>query len=332
MVILGVIGGSNRDALRKIKKGNDMIVCCGEALIDMIPVADSTGGQSLKPHAGGAVFNTAIALGRLGIPSHFLSGVSTDLFGKILLTELHNSDVVTDLVIQSDRPTTLAFVELTDGHASYVFYDENTAGRMLDPNDLPAIPDGAQAMYFGGISLINEPAADFYLALAMRESRRRVIVADPNIRPNFVTDEKRYRARLDQLIACVDILKVSDEDLDWLVPGPLTQIEKAEALRERGPKVVVLTRGSAGACALFGIDESVEVPVQKVEVADTVGAGDTFNAGFLASLSQNGLLEKACIEALGAPDLKGALEYGAQVAAITVSRPGANPPWKSELS
>jgi len=111
-----------------------MIICCGEALIDMIPVGD---GQSLKPHAGGAVFNTAIALGRLGLSPRFLSGISTDLFGKILMDALHSSDVTTDLVIRSDRPTTLAFVELTDGNARYVFYDENTAGRMLDPDDLP---------------------------------------------------------------------------------------------------------------------------------------------------------------------------------------------------
>lgn len=312
-------------------EGNDMIVCCGEALIDMIPAVDNAGGQSLKPHAGGAVFNTAIALGRLGIRSNFLSGISTDLFGKILLDELHNSNVSTDLVIRSDRPTTLAFVELNDGHASYVFYDENTAGRMLDPQDLPAIPDAAQAMYFGGISLINEPAADFYRALAVHESKNRVIVADPNIRANFIMDEVRYRARLDQLIACVDILKVSDEDLNWIVPGSLNPLEKATILLERGPKVVVLTRGSDGACALFGDDQRVEVPVQKVTVVDTVGAGDTFNAGFLANLSENGLLDRNHFKGIDEDDFKRALEYGAKVAAITVSRAGANPPWKDEL-
>lgn len=308
-----------------------MIVCCGEALIDMIPMLDSAGQRSLKPHAGGAVFNTAIALGRLGAKVDFLSGISTDLFGKTLLSELHKSNVATDLVIRSDRPATLAFVELDDGHATYVFYDENTAGRMLDPTDLPAIPQAAKAMYFGGISLINEPAADFYLALAMRESASRLIVADPNIRVNFILDEKRYRARLDQLIACVDILKVSDEDLDWIVPGPLTQMEKANVLRERGPEVLVLTRGRDGACALFGDDQMVEVSAQKVEVVDTVGAGDTFNAGFLANLAENGLLERTRISAIKADALRCALENGAKVAAITVSRAGANPPWAHEL-
>ena len=308
-----------------------MIVCCGEALIDMIPLADPAGGQSLKPHAGGAVFNTAIALGRLGVPSHFLSGISTDLFGKTLLDELHNSNVVTDSVIRSDRPTTLAFVELTDGHASYTFYDENTAGRMLDPTDLPAIPAVAKAMYFGGISLIHAPAADFYVALAQREAGQRIIVADPNIRANFITDEAGYRARLDKLIGCVDILKVSDEDLDWIVPGTKSHVEKAGILRESGPKVVILTRGSDGACAVFGDGAMVEVPAPKVTVADTVGAGDTFNAGFLASLFGDGLLDQGRFQDLDETALKRALEYGAMVAAITVSRPGANPPWQSEV-
>lgn len=308
-----------------------MIVCCGEALIDMIPLADPAGGQSLKPHAGGAVFNTAIALGRLGVSSEFVSGISTDLFGKVLIDALHASAVGTGHVVRSERPTTLAFVELNAGHATYTFYDENTAGRMLDPHDLPAIPDATKAMYFGGISLINEPAADFYLALALREAEHRVIVADPNIRASFITDEGHYRARLEKLIACVDILKVSDEDLDWIVPGEASHIEKAQTLRAQGPKVVVLTRGGDGACAVFGDGMMVEVSVPKVTVADTVGAGDTFNAGLLASLHENGLLNRPALRKIDQHQLKTALEYGAKVAAVTVSRHGANPPWRDEV-
>lgn len=308
-----------------------MIVCCGEALIDMIPQADAQ-GQTLRPHAGGAVFNTAIALGRLGVESHFLSGVSTDLFGKQLVAELTKSNVATDLLLRSDRPTTLAFVELNNGHASYTFYDENTAGRMLDPADLPKIPDAAQAMYFGGISLINEPAADFYLALALREAPNRVIMADPNIRANFVVDEARYRARLDHLIGCVDILKVSDEDLDWIMPGPLPHAEKATILRKKGPGVVVLTKGAEGAQAFFAEGATAHVPVPQVTVVDTVGAGDTFNAGFLASLSAANLLDKTRLATLSEADASAALTYGAQVAAVTVSRAGANPPWRTELA
>lgn len=309
-----------------------MIVCCGEALIDMIPTVDHLGEQSLKPHAGGAIFNTAIALGRLGVLTHFVSGISTDLFGKILLNELHKSNVNTEFVLRSHRPSTLAFVELENGHASYVFYDENTAGRMLSSYDLPTLPDAAKAMYFGGISLINEPAADFYLALAMRESARRIIVLDPNIRSNFIEDEQSYRARLDKFIAHADILKVSDEDLNWIISGPLSEAEKVHILRERGPAVVVLTRGSAGACAFFGDKQIVEIAAENVDVEDTVGAGDTFNAGFLAKLAEDAVLERESLTALGPDALKRALAHGAKVAAITVSRAGANPPWAHELA
>ena len=117
-----------------------MILCCGEALIDMLPRETAGGEACFAPYPGGAVFNTAIALGRLGTPAGLLSGISTDLFGAQLTRALAASQVRTDLAIRSDRPTTLAFVTLTEGQARYAFYDENTAGRMLTPTELPAIP------------------------------------------------------------------------------------------------------------------------------------------------------------------------------------------------
>jgi fructokinase len=308
-----------------------MILCCGEALIDMIPRSTDSGETGFVPHAGGAVFNTAISLGRLGIDTGFISGLSTDLMGNVLKSGLEESKVNTDLAVWSDRPTTLAFVELNDGHASYVFYDENTAGRMLSSTDLPAIPDTVTAMYFGGISLISEPAADFYAALAVREAKNRVIVCDPNIRTSFIRDEETYRARLDQIIAHTDILKVSDEDLNWIVRGDQTLAEKVEILRSQGPKIVILTQGSDGATGFYGDGASVTIPVKKVTVVDTVGAGDTFNAGFLSFLSENALLGRDKLHEIGDAQLKSALAIGAKVAAITVSRAGANPPWRNEL-
>ncbi len=309
-----------------------MIICCGEALIDMIPSTDQAGQPAFSPHAGGAVFNTAIALGRLGAPVGFVSGISTDLFGNMLLQNLTESNVDTGNVVMSDRRTTLAFVTLENGQARYLFFDENSAGRMLDPEQLPAIPDSTSALYFGGISLINAPAADFYVALAMREADKRVIMADPNIRMDFVLNEADYRARLGRLVAHTDILKVSDEDLDWIVPGPLTLLEKADKLLTDGPDLVIVTRGSEGALGLYGTDSVVEVPAQRATVADTVGAGDTFNSGVLAALSAQGLLSKSALRNLTEQQVAGALAMGAKVAGITVSRPGANPPWAHELT
>ena len=309
-----------------------MILCCGESLIDMIPSLNEAGEPGFTPHAGGAVFNTAIALGRLRVLTGFLSGLSSDLFGDQLRAALAGSNVDESLAITSDRPTTLAFVQLTNGHATYTFYDENTAGRSLDPTRLPDLPDEVSALYFGGISLISEPCADFYTNLAVRESARRAIIVDPNIRAGFINDVETYRARLDWLFAHADIVKVSDEDLNWIFPGPEALIEKVEALRAKSPKVVILTKGGAGASALAHSGDMIDIASQRVEVVDTVGAGDTFNAGVLAKLSEYGLLKKDTLKTISDSDLREVLEFGARVAAITVSRSGANPPWAHELT
>ena len=172
-----------------------MILCCGDALIDMIPATTAQATRGFTPLPGGAVFNTAISLGRLGVPGEMLTGMSQDLFGAQLTRTLTDSNVGTRFNIVNTRPTTLAFVELTDGHASYTFYDENSAGRMITPTDLPALTPDITTLYFGGISLCNIPAADTYLALAERETSKCVIMLDPNIRPGFITDEAAYRTR-----------------------------------------------------------------------------------------------------------------------------------------
>ena len=300
-------------------------------MIDMIPRPVEGGGEGFVPHSGGAIFNTAIALGRLGAQTGFLTGLSTDLFGAQLEADLAHSHVDTRYAIRSPLPTTLAFVRLNNGQASYTFYDENTAGRSLVPNLLPQLPEEITALYFGGISLISAPCAEFYAALAERMSPDRAIVLDPNIRPGFIRDEGRYRARLDRMIAACDILKVSDEDLEWIVPGDAAIEEKVKSLFYKGPMIVIMTRGSQGASAFRADAEEVHVPAKRVTVVDTVGAGDTFNAGVLASLVRAGMLHKDRLAAITSDQLRSALQFGAAVAAVTVSRAGANPPWVQEL-
>lgn len=309
-----------------------MILCCGDALIDMIPTPTEGGAVGFVPHSGGAVFNTARALGRLGVPTGFLAGLSTDMFGQQLLDDLHQSQVTTDLAIRSDLPCTLAFVQLQDGQASYTFYDENSAGRSLHPEQLPEIPADISAIFFGGISLVSEPCADFYAALAERETAGRTIMLDPNIRPGFISDEGRYRARLNRLMAAADIVKVSDEDLHWIFPGAGSADQKVAQLLQQGPAMVVLTEGRAGA-SLWRRDQTpVSAPAQEAEVVDTVGAGDCFNAGFLAHLHSIGRIERSALSGASDADLHAALTYGGVIAAVAVSRAGANPPWPHELN
>lgn len=308
-----------------------MILCCGEALIDMIPAPTTTGRDGFVPHGGGAVFNTAIALGRLGVQTGMLTGLSSDMFGQLLTGALTASHVDTRHVSVSDRPTTLAFVRLQDGHATYSFYDENSAGRMLRLEDVPLVSPEVSALYFGGISLACEPGADTYAALLEQAGDARAVMIDPNIRPQFIRDIDRYRTRLDRMMARADIVKVSDEDLNWMVPRPISLKEKVGVLLERGPRVVILTRGGDGATGFMQSGAEVTVPAIRTEIVDTVGAGDTFNAGVLAKLYEHGVLQKAQLQNLSPQVLTDALQYGARVAAVTVSRVGANPPWSDEI-
>jgi fructokinase len=308
----------------------EMILSCGEALIDMLPRTSTTGEACFAPYAGGAVFNTAIALGRLGAPSAFFSGVSTDMLGEILADTLTASQVDIRFLARSDRPTTVAFVKLVNGQATYAFYDENTAGRMLSPDQLPDLPAEVTALFFGGISLVNDPAASTYEALQAREAGNRVTMIDPNIRPGFIAGkEAPYRARIERMIGRADIVKLSDEDLHWLA-GAGDPVALARGMIAQGPKLVFITEGAEGARAVTATQNRF-VAATRVTVADTVGAGDTFNAGALAALHTAGVLTKTALTALPDAVLDTALSLGTRTAAVTVSRPGANPPWSHEL-
>lgn len=306
-----------------------MIFCCGEALIDMLPRKTADGETAFVPHVGGSIFNSAIALGRLGAPVSFFSGLSNDLFGKKLQNALAESQVDLRHARLSDRPTTLAFVTLDAGHASYVFYDENSAGRMLGEADLPALDDDVEALLFGGISLVAEPCGTTYERLMARESGHRVVMIDPNIRPLFINDEARHRARLKRMTAMADIVKISEDDLDWL-RGAASPQKAARNMLDAGAKLVVITGGDKGATVHWR-GGSLQVEAVKVEVVDTVGAGDTFNAGLLAALHEAGRLSKERVAALTENEIRAALSFAARVAAVTVSRAGANPPWRNEL-
>ncbi|MCR9067577.1 MAG: carbohydrate kinase [Rhodobacteraceae bacterium] len=308
-------------------RGKARLLCAGEALIDMLPRQTAEGETAFVPYPGGATYNAAIAAARLGLPTTVFTGLSTDLFGARLTRAMEADGVDTSLALRTGRPTTLAFVSLTRGHAQYEFYDENTAGRMIGVEEIPAIPGGVAAALFGGISLAVEPAAEAYAALADRaQAAGKVVMLDPNIRPGFISDPARYRARLDRLLAKTDILKLSDEDLHWW-----QGTGDAQALLGCGPSLVLLTRGAKGAVA-YRKGGAVEVAADPVGVVDTIGAGDTFNAGFLAGLEEAGALTRDGLQA--APDdvLTAALTLATRAAAVTVSRAGANPPMRSDLA
>ncbi len=302
-----------------------MILSCGEALIDMLPRTSTAGEACFAPYAGGAVMNTAIALARLGAESGFLTGLSSDLMGDVLKATLVASNVNLDYCVRSDRPTTLAFVKLTDGHASYFFYDENTAGRMMTLADMPRLPAKVKAYFTGGIWLAVEPCGTALEQMLLQEAGSRVTMVDPNVRPSFVKDRAAYTGRIDRMLAAADIVKLSDEDAVWLYGAC-----DPAAILAKGAKVVLITEGARGASA-HTARGSVHVDAPQIAVADTVGAGDTFNAGVLAALDRAGLLSKSAVASLSDAALRDALSLGVRAAAVTCSRPGANPPWAHEL-
>ena len=307
-----------------------MIVCCGEALIDMLPRKSAEGVAVYQPFNGGSIFNTAIALGRLGIRTGFFTGLSTDFFGDSLKAGLTESQVDLKYIKFWDKPSTLAFVKLDNGQARYSFFDDNSAGRMLTRKDLPKLASEVDVLHFGSFSMIQEPGGATLEALMKRECKARVICLDPNIRPTLVTNRKVYLARISRLVGMCDILKISDEDVKWIT-GKDDLAAAAKKWLKAGAKVVVFTKGGEGAEAITK-KIHVKLPSQKVTVVDTVGAGDTFTAGLLASFSKSGKLSKAGIADLDEATLLEALRFAGRAAAITVSREGANPPWAHELS
>jgi fructokinase len=309
-----------------------MILCCGDALIDMIPAAGSPEHPAWAAYPGGAVFNTAIALGRLEAPAGLLTGLSSDGFGALLRGALEAAGVDWRLSARTERKTTLAFVTLSDGQATYSFHDEGSALRMLRADEIPPLPASVRALFFGGISLVGDPCGAAFEALQAREGADRVVMLDPNIRPSFIVDEAAYRARLDRMIARADIVKLSEEDLAWLDPADRPLADRMRAILRRGPKIVIVTCGGAGARASTRSGLEISVPARAVAVVDTVGAGDTFNAGFLARLHELGALEKAALRAVEEDVLRAALAQGVAAAAIVVTRAGAQPPTRAELA
>ncbi len=298
--------------------------------MDMLPRQLEDGNDAYLPVPGGAVFNTALALGRLEEPVAYFGGVSTDMFGQQLIEHLQVSSVNTSYVIKLDKPSTLAFVKLTNGHAEYSFMDENSAGRSLDITMLPEFPDSVLALHFGAISLIPEPCGSAFEELMQRNHADRIISLDPNIRPSFISDESSYRGRLNRMIGMSDIIKVSDEDLEWLQPGSRFE-EAAVNWLDSGVSIVILTMGKSGSRAITRTLD-IKVPAEVVEVVDTVGAGDTFNAGMLSSLRSSGILSKQKLSKINAYQLSTALQFATKVAGFVVGKAGASPPWLNEIN
>ncbi|MHC1561138.1 carbohydrate kinase family protein [Actinomycetospora sp. C-140] len=305
------------------------VVVGGEALVDLVPTPDHHEGdpalRPLAPRLGGGPFNTAVGLGRLGVPTTMLTRLSTDPFGDALAARLEGNGVDTALLQRGPEPTTLAVVTLgADGAARYTFHVEGTADRLVEaPGELP---DDTAAVAVGTLSLVLEPGASRYAALAEREAARgRLVSLDPNLRPGLVDDPGAVVARLDRIAAVAGVVKLSDEDAErW---G-----RTAADVLDAGAGAVVLTRGGEGLTAYTRGGGVVSTPADSVgPLVDTIGAGDSVHAALLGWLADHDALSRDAVARLDAEAWADALGFAARAAAWTVSRAGAEPPWRAEL-
>jgi fructokinase len=319
------------------------IAIVGESLIDFT----ATGPLAFQGHEGGGPSNCAVAAAGLGQATGYISQLSRDMFGERLHAYLEAKGVDLRFVLRSDAPSTLAFVERTATSNHYAFYMQGTADTLWAPAQLPELPQSCRFLQFGSIALLQEPAASRIVDLVRAERGRRIVVFDPNARPTLVRDPQDYRARCRGWLALADLVKLSDEDAAYILPG-LSADQAAAAVLALGPRAVVLTRGGQGATLYRTGQAPLAVPAPVVSVVDTIGAGDTFGAALMVALLEQGVertgqLADGAAEPSPEADAADALPvlsddawravlgFAAMAAALNCTRAGASPPTRAEL-
>lgn len=306
-----------------------MIVVSGEALMDVFTAGDTPTGMALDARIGGSPLNVAIGLARLRQPVAFFGAISKGALGERLARALAGEGVDLRCTARLDAPTTLSLVDLdARGVPAYAFYGNGAADRSLPLAALAGVP-AAAAYHFGSYAMVVEPVAATQRALVEREHTRSVIAYDPNIRLNVEPDVARWRDTLAWMLPRTHLLKVSDEDLALLFPGVEPAALAAQWL-QAGVALVVVTRGAHGASAWTATHHASVQPVA-VQVIDTVGAGDTFQAALLTALAERGLLSPDGLRAIGEAALREVMGFAVRAAAITCSRRGADLPRRGEL-
>ena len=308
-----------------------MLMTSGDALIDFVPTRNADGREAVMPAVGGSCLNVAIGLARLGAPTGFVGGISTDLFGRMIADHAAASNVELDLATRSDHQTTLAFVRIVAGESHYAFYDAETATREWTYRRGTIPFDRVEALHVGSTTLVNDQGAAEATALIADARASSTISFDPNCRPNLVKDKPAYLARMAAFAAKADLIKMSDVDFAYLF-GDEPYRQRATALLGQGASLVVVTRGNDGAMAWHAEAGQIEVAAPEVKVADTIGAGDSFQAALLFALHKQGRIARQTLKGIAADELRRALSFAANCAGLTCTRPGADPPWSHEIS
>jgi len=303
-----------------------VLTVIGEALVDVVS-SDNTAPLS---HVGGSPLNVAVGLARLGQPVQFVGRYGRDDYGNMILHHLRRNSVLTPLEPDS-QPSSVALARLDKSGTAHYSFDLLWELPSLD-RVAPRLFEDTQWLHTGSIAAMLEPGAHTVLAAVERVHPRALVSYDPNCRPTIITDRDFARRQVEKFVALSDLVKASDEDLRWLYPDRHPE-DTAHAWLDKGPAMVVVTRGARGPWGVVR-DGAAEVAAPAVDVADTVGAGDSFMAALLATLMERGLGgsgRRDALQALSAERLEEVLSLAARAAAVTVSRPGANPPTRQEL-
>lgn len=308
-----------------------MILSCGDALIDFVPVAAADGGEAVRPVVGGSCLNVAVGLARLDIPTGFVGGIANDLFGRVIAQHALASSVELGFATRSDLQTTLAFVRLLEGESQYAFYDEGTASRewIYQRGSIPFAT--IEAVHVGSTTLVNAAGAAETEALIADARPTCTISFDPNCRPNLVKDKAAYLDRMLAFAASGDIVRMSDVDFDYLY-GAQDYADRADVLFAQGVTLFVVTRGTDGAEAWHRQAGFIKAPAPGVAVVDTIGAGDSFQAALLAALCRQRRLTKDRLADMTADELRHALSFACRCAAVTCTRIGADPPRSADVA
>lgn len=311
-----------------------MYLVCGEALFDFFSEEDPSGQASkvnYKAIAGGSPFNVAVGLRRLGIEAALFGGVSTDFLGRRLLQVLRDEGVNAQFLVEFAAPTTLAMVAVgADGSPQYSFRGEGCADRQLTRAHLPTLGDEVRGLHVGSFSLVVQPIGDTLLALVQRESGKRLISLDPNVRLNPQPDIQLWRDRVAELVKHADLIKVSDEDLHLLYPDQSPESVLEGWLQHRC-QLVFLTRGGDGASVFSRQHGHWSQPAVKVVMADTVGAGDTFQAALIAWLTEQQLDSVEGLQQLTRAQIDAMLGFAIRAAALTCGKTGPDLPYRQQL-